>query len=224
MAEKLDVYDLLAAFIPGTLLVCLIPAVFPEVRCEAAFPAFPDAYAAVTLVALAVFTGHVIQAVSSVLEPGLYWTWGGPPSDRILGGKGGPRYLPADMAETIRATLAEALGRDASARSLFLYAAQLAENSGNSRVARFNALYGYHRNMLTLGLVSLVTYAASTQWGAASACARDTKALTAGAGMALCLLLWHRTRQRAVYYAREVLLTAQRVIERRSASSSSAQG
>ena len=70
MAEKLDVYDLLAALVPGTLLVCLVAVMFP-VASDCAFSvSLPGAFAVVALTVLSVFTGHMIQAFSSLVMGG----------------------------------------------------------------------------------------------------------------------------------------------------------
>ncbi len=87
---------------------------------------------------------------------------------------------------------------------------QVAESSDNSRVGQFNALYAYHRALTILTAFALVLFAASFHTGFASRLTwrQDTAMLVVL--IALLLLFWHRTKRRAFYYAREVLLCAER--------------
>jgi hypothetical protein len=72
---------------------------FPQITSVFAGVAFPDAFAVICLTAAAVLTGHLVQAVSSLLEPLLDWTWGGRASERALRGELPSRYFPNDAAE-----------------------------------------------------------------------------------------------------------------------------
>lgn len=220
MADKLDVYDLLAALIPGALLVCLIPLLFPGVTQCAFAVALPGGFAVIALTVLSVFAGHTVQALASFIEPLIERTWKGRPSFCVLRGACSDRYFPADASARVRRKLITSVGNDASDASLFQYAAQLAENAGNPRLARFNALYGYHRGVLTLTLISLLLFAASVVGGTAAGYTASTQVTLLASNLGLLVLFWHRTRQRGYYYAREVLLTAERLLDKRSASSS----
>ena len=151
--------------VPGSILLGLIAVSFPEITTAFAGIGFPSAFAVICLTAVAAFLGQLVQAISSFLEPVFNWTWGGRPSERALKEGLGTRYFPADSANRIRAKLTKAIGDTASDRSLFLYAMQKAETSGNARVAKFNGLYAYHRAMLALLLISLVIILASMCWG-----------------------------------------------------------
>jgi len=219
MAEKLDLYDLLAALIPGTLLICVVSILFPAIMVSARGVHLPDAFTALALVVLAVFAGHTIEALSSVLEKVMEKTWGGRPSACLVQGRCDPRRFPPDCARRVKEMLAERFGPRISDTSVFQYAMQIAETSGNKRVERFNALYGYHRGVVVLLLLSLGILVASMFWGAASHYSRATSAALAGFALALLVLFWHRTKQRGYHYAGEVLLTAERVLESRTASS-----
>ncbi|MFB3880984.1 MAG: hypothetical protein ACE149_06955 [Armatimonadota bacterium] len=218
MVDKVDVYDALAALIPGTILVCLVPVLYPAITKCAFSLALPDGFAVVALVAVAVLTGHIVQAFSSWSEAVLWLTWGGRPSDVTLAGRAGARYFPKESADRIRAKLAAQLGGSTSERSLFLYASQIALAAGNPRVERFNALYGYHRGLFTLSLIAVVMFGASTRWGAAAACAPSARWCLLAALAVLAALFWYRTKQRGYYHAREVLGTAERVLDGTTAS------
>ena len=123
--------------------------------------------------------------------------------------------MPSDTATRIRAKLQRAVGEGASVRALFLYAVQQSDAAGIGRGARFNALYGYHRSLVTLIMATAVVFTASAFWGAV---AHWPRALITAVALALLLMIalfWNRTRQRAFYYAREVLLTTERVLDQR---------
>jgi hypothetical protein len=221
MSEKLELYDILGIVVPGALLVYVIPMCFRAPTELRSATGFPDAFLVIVLTALAVFAGHLIQALGSGLEPVLYWTWGGKPSNAALTRGLGERYLPADAADRIKRKLQAAVGPDQPATSLFLSAMQLAEGAVGSRASRFNALYAYHRALLVLTGLAMILLGAAMEWGALAPWSRETKALLLLANALLLVLLWYRAKQRSLYYVREVLLTAERIIDDRTASSSS---
>jgi hypothetical protein len=218
IADKFEFYDVLAMLVPGTLLAGLLPIVFPTLALRADAVKFPESFTVICLVALAVFFGLLVQAISSLFEPVFNWTVGGRPSERALQDGLGDRYFPAGTAARIRAKLAAIVGPDSENRSLFLFAMQKAETSDNSRVSKFNGLYAFHREILTLTLIAIFLLVLSTFWGGAVDWSLPEKAATFTGVLGLLLLFWHRTRQRACYYVREVLLTAERIVDSESAA------
>src|SRR5207253_7300371 len=101
----------------------------------------------------------------------------------------------------------------ASDRSLFLYAMQKAETSGNSRVAKFNGLYAYHRAMLALVLISLGVILASMCWGMMKGWTWRDKIGIVAVDILLLVIFWVRAKQRGFYYVREVLSTTERLLD-----------
>lgn len=212
MTDKWDFYDVLGVIVPGLLLITWVLLLFPQLAGRLVELPMPEAVAVLALTAVATFVGHLIQAVASLTERLLFATWGGRPSDQILNGKASC-YLPPDSGQRISSKLRKRVGDEASCHSLFLYALQLSETAQSTRCPRFNSLYGYHRSLLTTVAVAALLFGLSIVGGAASS-------LSAGAcvlGFALIgvvlALMWFRTRQRGMYYAREVLLTAERVVD-----------
>ncbi len=114
MNDKFELYDILAVLIPGGIVLDLVSVTFPTVVTHFGAVTFPPAFAVICLVAVAAFLGHLIQAITSLVEPFIYWTWGGRPSERALNEGLGARYFPADAATRIRAKLAGVVGKDAS--------------------------------------------------------------------------------------------------------------
>jgi hypothetical protein len=211
MSDKFEYYDLLGILVPGSLLIAWIPVCFPAVS-ELAVPGFPEAFGVVLCTAVAVFLGQMVQAVASLTEPLLHRSWGGRPSDLALAGTL-PKYLPQDSSERIKRRLAEAMGGESSERSVFLYAMQLTDGAGIGRAPRFNSLYAYHRGLLTTLGLGLILFVCSMLWGAAS---KWTLGQCVGVFLGLGVLfalVWYRTKQRGCYYAREVLLCAERVAQ-----------
>jgi hypothetical protein len=213
MDSKLELYDVIGILIPGAIVLGLTCIVFPDVATRFSTAGFPQAFSVICLTAVAIFFGQLIQAVASLVEPLLYWTWRGRPSERALKHGLGDRYFPIESAQRIRAKLARILGAGVSDRSLFLYAMQRAETSGNPRVAKFNALFAYHRAMLALVVVGLVLVLTSMQWGAIAQWPLGEKIAMVTAVVALLLTTWVRAKQRGYYYVREVLFTAEGLID-----------
>lgn len=214
MLEKLDYYDLLGIVVPGTLLVCWLPVCFPVITSVAGSAGFPEAFEVIALVVLAFFVGQLVQAIASLVEPVLYWTWGGRLSDQALGGGLG-RYLPKATAARIKSRLVIAAGADTDDHSLFLFAMQRSDSAGIGRAARFNCLYAYHRALLVLILLATGSFVFSLWWGAAGTWSGSTITTTFVILVFLMAIVWYRAKQRGMYYVREVLLTAERVLEDR---------
>jgi hypothetical protein len=217
MADKFEFYDILGILVPGVLLVYVFLVCFPGTTILVP-PKMSDALNSIAFTALAIFIGQLVQAIASLLEGPLYRTWGGRPSERALHSGLGPRYLPDATAKRIRAKLKKVAGEHATDRDMFLYAMQRAEGANSARVSKFNALFAYHRVLLVLCLAAFILITTSAFIGALAALPRWKLVLLAGATLAVFVLVWHRTRQRAYYYVREVLLTAERAIDPPTAS------
>src|SRR5690348_4909909 len=77
MGDKFTIYDLLATLVPGTLTVGLVALAAPSVTVHFKSLALPDAFAVVVLTAVAIFAGNIVQAIGSLIDPVLYFTWTG---------------------------------------------------------------------------------------------------------------------------------------------------
>jgi hypothetical protein len=213
MSEKLDFYDLIGVLIPGTVFMCLGAICYPDMVIKLAVAKFPDAFSVIALTSVALFFGQVLQSLASLSEPLLERTWGGRCSERALTHGLGDRYLPKDSAIRIARRLSEAIKGESSQRSKFLFALQLSETGGNPRIARFNALYAHFRVCLLLSLAVLLMLAHAFTWGGLRAWTCPDKIGLSLLAVAIVALFWNRTRQRAIYYVREVLLTAERLLD-----------
>lgn len=209
MQEKFDYYDLLGHVIPGLVLIGAIYLLFYWFGTEVKIPAFSGAVGVLVVLGIAIFSGNLLQALSSLLEPFYFWTWGGKPSDKLLAGKS-PRlsemYISL-LKETIKDHLQLVKGEinqidyELEDRDVFLHCLTLCNQKSLGRVNRFNSLYAYHRALTTLSLLLLiVTIVAlikiSVPVGAIWVISGE---------IVITLILWNRTRQRGYYFAEEVL-------------------
>jgi len=214
VAEKLDAYDILAILVPGVLVIYVVLVLFPSLAAAVRPPELPESFVFVVDLAAAIFLGHVIQTIGSlVVEPVLNRLWGGRPSETAVAEGLGERYLPKETAEAIRAKLETTSGL-AGRRSLFMFA--MREARGRGRVDLFNALYAYHRALLTLVLLVIASFVLSRWLGAAANW--DTLSLLVAFAVVIVLLLLveRRTKQRAFYFVREVLLEAEKALDERT--------
>ena len=217
MTDKFEIYDVIGVIVPGTLLICILPLFFPGLISIAAGVKFPDAFAVIALTTAAILGGHVIQALASLIEPAVYKTWGGRPSDKVFTSGLGNRYLTKALAHQIKGKLAKAYGNGLDDRSLFIKAMQRAE-AGPGRVARFNALYAYHRAILTLTILALILFSVSFFGGLASTLTRKKDIAILVSLVLFLALSWFRAKQRGFYYAKEVLLKAEHALEEKKAT------
>lgn len=164
----------------------------------------------VAYLAMAFLCGYLINAVSSLLEPVYYFTIGGKPSNRLLNdgtekhGKFYHFFIPPNTGirkvrfyETIavRKLLLEGIENENPKEDrLFGRAMRAVNGNQDSRVPDFNAHYALSRTILTTVLISatLVIYTNPSNWHSYLS-------------IALVLICLNRYKERAYYYAREVL-------------------
>lgn len=164
----------------------------------------------VAYLAVAFLCGYVINAIGSLLEPIYYFTIGGKPSNRLLDKQNKKHcciyrlFIPSNKGikkvrfhETmaVREILQNGIKEEnPSEERLFCKAMRAVNGDEKSRVADFNAQYALSRTILTTVLIStiliIVLYPCFWQ-----------SYLT----IAILLICWNRYKERAYYYAREVL-------------------
>jgi hypothetical protein len=211
-SDKFGIYETLGTLVPGTLLVYCLIVLFPDVRSSVSTN--NSAINAAAFAAVVIFIGQLIQGAASFIEPALFRLWGGRPSELALSAGLGDRYLSKSSALRVRGKLAATIkGKDASAQDLFLFAMRRASAVGNSRVENFNALYSYHRSLMVLMVGVIVLMIVSIWHGALSTTSRGFVRMLFGADLVVLAFLALRTRQRAFYYVREVLLTAEHALD-----------
>jgi len=207
MTSKLNYYDVVGVFLPGVLVLGVLivtqKGTFAELIKDV-----PSAIVTLVFSGLAIVTGQVVHLIGSLIEPLLFASWLGRPSDQLLAKprKHGTVYLSEASSDRIRTKLEAKLKPDTpSSFDLFLYAQTLAGGE-KGRVGIFNSLYAHHRSLLVACLASLLILQACQ-----SAC--ELRGLLSAAACATTILFWWRGRARAFYFAREVLLAAEKEID-----------
>lgn len=208
MLEKLDIYELIGVIVPGAILLgasalCLVEFV----NADAAVP-LPDFIFGVVGVAALFYLGHAIQAVASLVEPLLFWTWGGKPSDLVLWEphKTGKR-VPPDIATRVSAGI-RGKYKDVSDSAVFLHVMHVCKQQSGTRVHLFNSHYAFHRAMLvTLAMTAAlipVAHLGGNPTLFSLPLSISAELVVAG----LIAVEWGRTKGAAYYYVREVLVEA----------------
>jgi len=211
--DKLDFYDVMATIVPGVLVVALIGVLFPEFR-DYLGQDYNGAFPVMALSALSIFAGQLLVAFGSLLEPLLYWSWGGRPSDLALTTCIPERYLPKSASDRIRGKLAKVCEPDAGPVSLFLKAISLSYSTKNSRTERFNAFYAYHRTLVGFVAIALAMAVTSRCNGLLSSLSGWRFVAVLVILLAVFAVCWFRAHQRAFYFVREVLITAERELDK----------
>lgn len=164
----------------------------------------------IAYLAFAFVCGYIINSVGSLLEPIYYFTIGGKPSTRLLN-EGKEKhcwlyhmFIPKNTGikkvrfyetEKVRKLLITGLeNENPSEDRLFSRAMREVNGDQNSRVPDFNAHYALSRTILTTIFISTILIISSHPhyW---------QSYLSIG----VLLICWNRYRERAYYYAREVL-------------------
>lgn len=181
-------YDILATLIPGVLvLAIMLDLMDVEWSNDYILPA----------TALSFVVGYFVNAISSWIEPVLFWTWGGRPNEKILSGKGIGRAKVSEW-EKIKTSLKEEGGEGMNSNyDLFEIAKRRVNGSANLRIQTFNQNYAFSRVMLVTVILGsgFLIWSYSDWW--------PIYPIT----VSLIGIAWVRGKQRAYYYCKEVLNT-----------------
>ena len=143
--------------------------------------------------AIAFLLGYIINTLSSWLEDFYFFTWRGNPSQRLLEGKDvwKVRFYQSEKAKSL---LLKEWGDNVSTNHQ-LFSIAMRHANGNSRTDDFNAMYAFSRSLLTTVFVGTIILLIENydNWKY-YACL-----------FPLLIMVWLRCKQRAYYYAREVL-------------------
>ena len=147
------------------------------------------------------FVGFFLDALSSLLEPFLFWTIGGKPSNKLLTPKSGRnwtglkkvRFYFTDKAiEDLKKDIGE---MGANSEKMFAFAKRQIDTKMDCRVPDFKSHYSLSRVILTTVIIAFIIvgikyYNVWYAWVIS---------------LAVLFLAWNRFRERGYYYAREVL-------------------
>lgn len=180
-------YDILSSIIPGFLVLLAILE----------FAGFPfDSNMVFAYTAISFLLGFLVNAISSWLEDIYFFTWNGNPSDCLLNGKDIWKVRFYDSQKVKDLLKAEASKSNPTNNELFSIAMRYA-NQENSRIEDFNAIYAFSRSLLTCAIFSGIILIIRNY---------DVWELYILIILTV-LVIWLRCKQRAYYFAREVLNT-----------------
>lgn len=179
-------YDILSSLVPGFLAVLILLN---------AFDIKYDKDLVIAYTAVAFFMGYLMNTISSWMEDFYFLTWGGKPSNQLLDGKDIWKVKFYQSSKAKGLLLTEWGNTNATNDQLFSIAMRYANGQKDGRVDDFNAQYAFSRNLLTTILVGTVILLVDnySDWKY-YACLIPS-----------LVIVWLRCKQRAYYYAREVL-------------------
>lgn len=145
--------------------------------------------------------GYYLSALSSFIEPFLYKTIGGKPSDKLLTPIPSQQWVGMQKVKFYFSEKAVGLlkkdtgDKDATTEKMFSFALRMANANKDCRVSDFNGQYAFSRVILTTILIAVVIveikyYNVWFSWPIS---------------IAVLILSWNRYKERGYYYAREVL-------------------
>jgi hypothetical protein len=217
---QFKIYDVLASLIPGTVVVGILLAAALTlgysdlVESLGKFKDFTGILTSIFLVA-SYLVGYVIHALGSWIEPVLWVSWGGRPSELLLNNKAKRRgmvgtnrildFLKVQSNEMGLAIDNEKLLKGEDFRDLFQIAKIIAytKADGNirERISEFNNSYIFSRNILIAMTIALAFLIVWFKHGLLPWWMLLVFAVT-------YLILWIRCKDKALYYSREILVAA----------------
>jgi hypothetical protein len=179
-------YDILSSLIPGALILL---TVFNPVGAKY------DRNLILAYTAISFLLGYIINAIASWLEGIYVLTWGGKPSDKLLSGQNiwKARFYWAEEVKTLLKR--ETTNPNPSNDELFSIAMRTVAGIKDSRIEDFNAMYAFSRSLLTTAVLgsAILLFHNYSNWKYYAVL------------VPLVFITWLRCKQRAYYYAREVL-------------------
>lgn len=179
-------YDILSSLVPGfIILTALMYALNIEYNNDYIIP----------YTAFSFLIGYIVNAICSWLESFYFWTWRGKPSNQLLNGKGMWK-IHFYEAKRVKNYLIEDVKDSASSDDKLFHEAMKQTNGGkNSRVDDFNAHYAFSRSLLTTTIMAIAftAYKQYDNW------------IFYIIALPILFIVWFRCKQRAYYFAREIL-------------------
>ncbi len=178
-------YDILSSLLPGFLFLLGLQNILGM--------SF-DKDLVVAYTAVAFLLGYVINTVSSWIEDLYFITWGGKPSTRLIEGKDIWKVKFYHSSKVKQLLLSEA-SSNPSSDEMFSIAMRYANGAKDTRVDDFNGMYALSRSLLTTVFFCTIFLIIEhyNEWKYYASL------------LPILLILWIRCKQRAYYYAREVL-------------------
>lgn len=179
-------YDILSALVPGYVILIILLNFFNITY---------DKDLVVPYTAFAFLLGFFINTLSSWLEEFYFFTWGGKPSSCLLDGKNIWKVKFYEFAKTKQLLINECSIENPNNDQLFSIAMRVTNGIKENRVEDFNSNYAFTRVLLTTVLFATMFLLIKNY--------DDWKYYFIL--IPVLVVTWLRCKQRAYYYAREVL-------------------
>ena len=145
MIDKFDIYDIVTSLLHGTLFLVASVVLFPKTISVVRPLEISEVVMSAMFISGAYFLGQAITSISSLLQPFLFWTWGGMPSKIVFGGRFPEKYLSADLIGLAKKALQKSSDVKLSDAALFNKAMGIARKAEGSLSERHNQMYAYNR-------------------------------------------------------------------------------
>lgn len=180
------IYDILSTLIPGFVIYLTIL----KALCInwSSIPEIPS-------IAIAFVLGYINNTLSSWFEQILFISWGGKPSDRLLDGKGIWKVSFYEAEKVKQQLTTESSKLNSTNDELFHIAMRNVNIDDNIRVHNFNESYAFSRSIFFSVLI-LFFSSIFMFWN---------NILLMASFFLVLIICWLRSKQRAYYFAREVL-------------------
>ena len=195
MDSKLPLYHWLVVLVPGSIFLSCIYFVLQVFGISIPTLNIPgsETVRAFVFLASALLTGELLQAFGGIIEPILFWTWGGSPSKILLSEDKYKREV-----KELRIRFAGDLTKD----ELFEKAMAYCNHHSLGRSEYFNTLYAYSRSLFTgtLFILAFMLFFSSANFH------RPTFWYLVLFEIVVAIVLWHRTKKRGRIFAKEVTI------------------
>lgn len=195
MDSKLPLYHWLVVLVPGSIF--LAAAFFLLQSSGIIIPTYnfgdSETVRAFAFLAIALFVGELLQAFGGLIEPVLFWSWGGSASKKLMSNdkyKGEVKQLRAHF------------GEDLSNEQLFEKAMAYCNRHLLGRSDYFNTLYAYSRSLFT-GTLAMLIFSISLL------CVHTNVHMLWYVIILEILIgavLWNRTKKRGTVFVKEVIV------------------
>lgn len=161
--DKLKYYDIVGHLVPGFIFFAAVG--FGLLHLGIELPTIPggEGVKVLFVTALAYYVGRLLSIIGGVIQPVLYFLWGGKPSRQIL--IKDTSYVHPYVRERVRKQLAkecqlpEELPKCRRKRaiyldSIFAHAQSICNKENLGRVADFNATYALHRSLFVSSILA----------------------------------------------------------------------
>lgn len=197
MDSKLPLYHWLVVLVPGSIF--LSATYFLLQTFGSGVPVFDfgssETVRAFVFLAMGLLAGELLQAFGGLIEPTLFWTWGGSSSKTLLA---------KDKYKREVAQLRARFGEDLTNEQVFEKAMAYCNHHLLGRSEYFNTLYAYSRSLFSGTILMLVL----TLFFVRTNLHNHNFWYVVIFEIVVAVVLWQRTKKRGAVFAKEVVMQA----------------